>query len=794
MFHSDYDDSLRFLRLIHPRAAWIEIRVKGAKGVYGRNFADLDDAADYAAERSEQPETVAVWVTTNAIDIGTWQDSQKLVGDHNISTRTACFIDFDAVYPDGEKTNSTEAELEATRVAAVQCIEYLSGLGFPRPALITSGNGHQVWYRVNLPADDGGLIERFLIALAAKFPGVDQTVYNPGRVGRLPGTMNRRDPETPERPHRLAKIVDAPPHLEVLTRELLESVASVVSLPDAVVPVPEEINPILFDVEGFLTKHNHPFQPRKRKGDGWLWDIKCPFRPEETDGGAWIWQSDEGVITAKCKHRKCAGKGWKEIRKAIDPDFDKTAKAALPTGIGDAECLARRHLEGHPHCVLYQESIYEYQAGVYVEHKPAAIKRDIRRTMMRVFAEYADWQRKQGLNASPPSVNEKLVASVYGVLTSIVPEIEVAAPCWLDGRPIKDSIVCANGVVDLSSLVLTPHTPEMFVVSKLPYDYDPDATCPRWNTYLEELWKDDPEAIQLAQEIAGYTLLADNPLQVLMLLQGASRGGKGVFVRMLCEMVGRENTTSISIRNITKQFHLWGARGKSIIMIPDVRAPQKGLPSEIVEMLNIISGNDTLDINGKNRDIVSETLSGKLIATTNDLLVFDDPSGALFNRLIVLKFTRSFLPPDHPEHVEGQDQDPELEAKLALELPGILNWSIQGLQQLRKRWQFTRPASSVALKEELASESSPIKQFVANHLIRDPHGRVTVNELYTLWVQWCVAEDIDPISPRSMGMLLRSACPWAKCERSSTLDATGVRPREYHGITIKNTVRHRTPA
>ena len=89
---------------------------------------------------------------------------------------------------------------------------------------------------------------------------------------------------------------------------------------------------------------------------------------------------------------------------------------------------------------------------------------------------------------------------------------------------------------------------------------------------------------------------------------------------------------------------------------------KNGLPPEIVEILKAITGNDPLDINGKGRDIVSEPIHGKVIAATNNLLQFADDSGAFFDRLVPLKFTRSFLPPDHPDYIEGQEQDPGLEA------------------------------------------------------------------------------------------------------------------------------------
>ena len=215
------------------------------------------------------------------------------------------------------------------------------------------------------------------------------------------------------------------------------------------------------------------------------------------------------------------------------------------------------------------------------------------------------------------------------------------------------------------------------------------------------------------------------------------------------------------------------------------------MPTELVEILKAITGNDALDVNGKGRDIVSEPLPGKVFASSNDLIVFNDPSGVLFDRFVCLKFTRSFLPPDHPEFVEGQEQDPELEDKLEKELPGILNWAIAGLHRLRKQKRFTQPASSIGLRNELAEDGSPIKRFVGDCLIRVASGRALVDATYETWVLWCGDNDLDAGTKRPFGKLLKAACPWITREKVPTGDEP--RPHEYRGLEIRNTVKRQAP-
>lgn len=806
MYQSDYDDAARFLDLIHSPGNPFEVRVKGARGVYGELFNDAERAATYAAEKSDLPETTAVWTTANPVAAGTWTADQKLTADHNILHRRHFFVDGDTTHPKDQ--NATDAELDAGWKDYRKVLDYLAELGFPAPLIVFTGNGWQAWYRIDLRASSN-LVERFLKALSRRFSTsalhIDESVHNPARVGRMPGTMNRKGPHTSERPQRLAKIVEAPSGLQVVPRALLEAVAGP---EDASEAMPAEasndnvsdpfdaMTPNLFDVDGFLAEHNCSVLAKKRKDSGWLWEIPCPFKAGHKDGGAWIWRGDDGTLRAGCHHAKCAKKGWKEVRNAIAPDFDKTAKESLPENIVDAEYLPRRHLAEHPESlILYRETVWRYRDGVYMEQRPEAVKRSIRRTMMKEFNRYGRMLKESGLGGNPPSVSEKLVNSVYGVLTSLIPEVprQATMPCWLDGRKADNVLVCENGILNLDTLTLQSHSPQLLSTVAVPYRYDPSATCLAFLRFLASVWPDDPEAVSLAQECAGYTLLGANPLQVMVLLQGAPRGGKGAFLRTLCAMVGRENTCSISIRNFVKDFALWGARGKSIIVIPDIQAPKNGLPPEVVEILKAITGNDPIDINGKQRDIVSESLTGKVFAATNDLLTFEDVSGAFFDRLVVLKFTRSFYPPDHADYVKGQEQDPELEGTLLGELPGILNWALTGLQRVRTRQRFTQPASSIALKNELADDGSPVKRFVTDCLIRVPSGRVLVDAVHEAWATWCLAHDLDSGSKRSFGRLLKAACPWIEREKAATGD--GPRPYEYRGLELRsNAARQQAPA
>ncbi len=125
-------------------------------------------------------------------------------GDQHILRRRWLLVDVDPAKVSGVSATDEE-KAEAWQVMrAVR--KHLTGLGWPKPILADSGNGYHAFYRIDLPAEDGGIVERCLKALAQRFDTdaakIDQKVFNPARIAKVPGTWARKGDDTSDRPHR----------------------------------------------------------------------------------------------------------------------------------------------------------------------------------------------------------------------------------------------------------------------------------------------------------------------------------------------------------------------------------------------------------------------------------------------------------------------------------------------------------------------------------------------------------------------------------------------------------------
>src|SRR5207247_1842544 len=149
----------------------------------------------------------------------------------DILKRRWLLIDFDPVRPTG--ISSTDAEHEAALKRAREVRAWLIEQGVPGNAMVLadSGNGAHLLVRIDLPNDGGSrdLVQRCLKALDLRFSdgavGVDLTTFNAARICKLYGTLACKGDSTPERPHRVARILEVPDALMVAPRVLLEKLA-----------------------------------------------------------------------------------------------------------------------------------------------------------------------------------------------------------------------------------------------------------------------------------------------------------------------------------------------------------------------------------------------------------------------------------------------------------------------------------------------------------------------------------------------------------------------------------------
>jgi putative DNA primase/helicase len=362
---------------------------------------------------------------------------------------------------------------------------------------------------------------------------------------------------------------------------------------------------------------------------------------------------------------------------------------------------------------------------------------------------------KTDVEIRPWNPDKRKVANVIEAMQAIgYLSTDIDPPSWINLHSAAESapaqtISCKNGLLDLSMRELHKHTPAFFNVVTVPFDYDPDASNPvAWLEFLESLWPDDPDSIALLQEYVGYVLCGRTDMQKMLLLIGPTRSGKGTIARMLTELVGRRHVAGPTLASLGTNFGLSPLLGKPLAVISDARLGNT--PSHtVVERLLSITGEDMLTVDRKFRDPWSGKLPTRFAILSNELPKFRDSSGAIANRLLILQMTHSFL---------GRE-DRTLDARLRAELPGILNWALEGLDRLNDNDRFTVPGTSEDAANLMMDLASPMSAFVRDCCVREPQAEVYRDDLYQAWQSWADDNGHRSGSKSTFGRDLRSVVP-----------------------------------
>jgi putative DNA primase/helicase len=349
-------------------------------------------------------------------------------------------------------------------------------------------------------------------------------------------------------------------------------------------------------------------------------------------------------------------------------------------------------------------------------------------------------------------------------------------PCWLPSGDIAVNVMpCRNGLLNVATGEIEPLTARLYCTWGLDFDYDPSAPVPAaWLTFLHQLWPDDPESIDILQEIFGLALTADTRYQKIFLIHGPKRSGKGTIGRVLTALLGKGNVASPTLAGFATNFGLQSLIDKPFAIISDARLSGRTDQAVVVERLLSISGEDAQTVDRKHKDPVTLTLPTRFLILTNELPRLVDSSGAMASRFIILKLTQSFY---------GRE-DHRLTARLLEELPGILNWSTAGLRRLEARGRFVQPQSAAEDLAELENLGSPVTAFVNERCSIGPGECCEVKTLYGVWVEWCKETGREhPGDVQTFGRNLRAAFPEIKVTQPRE---GNTRIRIYEGISYGN--------
>jgi putative DNA primase/helicase len=241
--------------------------------------------------------------------------------------------------------------------------------------------------------------------------------------------------------------------------------------------------------------------------------------------------------------------------------------------------------------------------------------------------------------------------------------------------------------IDGANQSLRDFNPNCFFTYQLPFDYDPKAKCPTFLQFLDYVLPDKEQQNILA-EFLGYVFIPHSKLKLekCMVLYGSGANGKSVFYDIVRALLGSHNISSYSLRSLTDNSGYFRAlfAHKLLNYGSEISAH---MDPELFKQL--VSG-ETVGARLPYKDPIELFRYGKLMFNANTLPNDVEQNEAYFRRLIIIAFNKTI-----PE----EQRDPTLAKRMIeMELPGVFNWVLEGLNRLVHQGKFTE---SAAVKENI---------------------------------------------------------------------------------------------
>ncbi len=309
------------------------------------------------------------------------------------------------------------------------------------------------------------------------------------------------------------------------------------------------------------------------------------------------------------------------------------------------------------------------------------------------------------------------------------------------GRPPKglarNLINFKNGTLDIKSdgtVGFREHRPEDLLRYALPYEYDKNAECPKFQKFLDEVIP-EPEKQQNLAEFFG-SCFSDVKHEKVMLLYGTGANGKSVVLEIITRLFGEDNIAHNTLQEITNSHGYF--RGT----LMDCLLNYAGEISERVnpDALKRMASREPMNARHvRERAFVVKDYC-RAAFNCNQFPEVKDNSDGFFRRFMIVHFAVT---------IPKEKQKPRLPGEICeTDLPGIMNWMIDGLQRLLKQeGRFTHSPSSEALLEEYRRLTNSTELFIET-LRTDGPRRYQSNSLYADYKRHCIENELSVISRR----------------------------------------------
>ncbi|MBX3387628.1 MAG: hypothetical protein KF768_13750, partial [Phycisphaeraceae bacterium] len=313
-------------------------------------------------------------------------------------------------------------------------------------------------------------------------------------------------------------------------------------------------------------------------------------------------------------------------------------------------------------------------------------------------------------------------------------------PDDLDAGPMLLNV--RNGTIDLRTGKLRLHDRSDLITRLSDVEYDPSASCPRFDLFMKEVLPDAAVRAYLIRYL-GMCLTGDISEQILVICHGAGGNGKSVLLDTVQAIMGdyaslAAPTLLVQSTHSEHPTEIADLMGRRLVVASET---EKGARLKL-QLVKRLTGDASLKGRFMRQDFFEFERTHKLLMITNNRPRVDEDSEAAWRRLRLIPFDVV---------VPAERRDPDLLESLCGEFPGILRRLVDGCLEWQRAGLGTAPGVEAATAEYRRDEDEVGRFFEECLEIEEvpkgfnPQAFETWEALRKRYEWWCGNEGVDPV-------------------------------------------------
>ena len=340
----------------------------------------------------------------------------------------------------------------------------------------------------------------------------------------------------------------------------------------------------------------------------------------------------------------------------------------------------------------------------------------------------------------PELIRSNTIDRIYKLFTDS--EELQTAPEDLNAYPVE-WINFQNGFYDPVKREMNPHSPTYKAVNQIPHEYNPAAQIPedselvRWIQFITP----DLQDREMLLQYCGLCMTRDIRQQKFLILNGSGGTGKSTLIKLLELVIGSENISGISLKDLAGRFASYGLMGKLLNSCADLETAALEDTSTIKKIL----GEDLIKGEAKGKDAVFFRSYAKLIFSTNELpAVLSEKTNGFYRRLLILTMNR--IPPKiRPDFLQALEK----------EIDVFILLCVKALQRMYEAGCITVSENSRKAVETMRADSDSVQAWIINDTETDADSQTDRRFLYERYKRFCDLAERQALTRNSFYKSLR---------------------------------------